>query len=253
MPGIQRINENNAADTNHLLQRQDTDASQYDVQGERWLVKAVNSCLEKPSERERKDSKYVFHASQMGNDCDRFLYLHYNGLLPQETISPQLRRIFDHGHATETRYLKYFEKMRIFMDREVSVRIEDPPIHGRVDFILVEKNPTPNLVILELKTINSYGFEHFIPNPNHIVQVQVYLNILAERYKINEGILWYECKNDQRVKAFRISKDQNVWEQIIARCKKIQMLNELPAMSSNGAHNKNCACLMFISNNGAGV
>jgi hypothetical protein len=233
MPGIAQINKTISSE----LPEGST------VQGERWLTKMLGDFLEQP-ERPRKGSGKAFHASQIGNPCDRFLYLHYHGMLPRESIPAQLRRIFDHGHATEDRYLRYFQKMEILREREVPARIEDPPIHGRADFILVEKDPDPKLVILELKTINNFGFDKLKgPDLKHEMQLQVYLNILGQRYGTLRGIVWYECKNDQRVKAYRVDRDEKLWAKMVERCNRVLAMDKIPEVTLGKKHSKYCPCL----------
>jgi hypothetical protein len=210
------------------------------------LTSRLNDFLESPDfERRRGDRRHgVFYASNLGNECERFLWLHYNGHLPEEFIDARKKRIFDHGHSAESRYLKYFQKMRILRGAEVNARWPDPNIHGRVDFIL----QLGTKVLLELKTINDKGFLQLDgPKREHEVQLQVYLNILG----VDHGVVWYEGKNDQKTKAFGITRDPVLWEEILDRCVRISQMGELPSPSVIPAqHSQWCPCIKFEENFG---
>ena len=206
-----------------------------------WLTKQIDLHLENPIFENRKDSKGVFYASGLGNTCDRALFLLYHGLLPQSSVNAQLQRIFDHGHSTEARFRTYFERMRAFVADEVPARIEHPPIHGRADFILTFPRLGIKRLILELKTINDNGFGRLVePKPEHTIQLQCYLNIL----NYQQGIVLYENKNNQNLKSFYLEKDENIFKDIIARCRRIQRMEELPDIESV-KHDRWCSCVNY--------
>ena len=122
---------------------------------------------------------------------------------------------------------KYFERTGIFLAAEQTVKLDIPPISGRYDFLL--KHEEYSRIILELKSINETGFDSLIETPksDHIIQLQIYLNLA----KIDQGIVLYENKNDQRLKAFKVSRDEKVWGTILERCRRIQSMLplEVPA------------------------
>jgi len=201
-----------------------------------WLVKEIDRHLTSTSDP-RPPSINIFYPSFLGSTCDRLLYLHYNGLLPNQKFDSKTLRIFAHGHATETRYKDLFTKMRLLSGTEVQARYDNPCIHGRADFIL--NFPEFGRTIIELKTINERGFSILsVPKPDHAVQLQIYLNIL----NIDNGFVLYECKNDQQLKAFHIKRSSSEWESIIERCIKIQGMLEVPKLSTV-THEKWCNCL----------
>ena len=158
----------------------------------------------------------------LGNPCDRYLYLAYNGRLGDQVITAKTARIFDTGGSLEGRMQKYFERTGLFLAAEQSLRLNNPPISGRYDFLL--KHEEYGRVILELKSINDRGFTALIdsPKPEHLIQLQIYLN-LAE---VENGVVLYENKNDQALKAFKVTKNIATWNAILERCIRIQ--NILP-------------------------
>jgi len=201
-----------------------------------WLVKEIDRHLTSTSDQ-RPPSRDIFYPSFLGSTCDRLLYLHYNGLLPNPKFDSKTLRIFAHGHATENRYKDIFTKMRLLSGTEVQARYDNPCIHGRADFIL--NFPEFGRTIIELKTINERGFSNLsVPKPDHAIQLQIYLSIL----NIDNGFVLYECKNDQQLKAFHIKRSSSEWDAIIERCIKIQNMLEAPKLSTV-THDKWCNCL----------
>jgi len=184
-----------------------------------------------------------FHPSSLGNPCDRFLFLHFNGLLPGQDVPSKLQRIFDHGNTTQTRYEKYFQQLSLYIDREIPAAIESPPIHGRADILL--RLPDTSQYLVEVKTINDRGFAELrSPKEEHRIQLQIYLNILD----IEVGGILYENKNNQEIKIFRQEKDSKLWESIIKRCNNVMNMRLLPSLGSvAGIHdNRYCDCLGVV-------
>jgi hypothetical protein len=89
-------------------------------------------------------------------------------------------------------------------------------ISGKVDGILYEggiKTPDPEkldaskAILLEVKSINSRGFSRLQkPYDNHMCQIQVYMAGLG----LTRGLFIYECKDDQKIKAFEVANDDKL-------------------------------------------
>ena len=210
MAGIRSISKKNPRKSGKRTKNQD-----------RWLLKSIDNVLG------RKNSppyKGKFYPSNFGNPCDKYLYLAYNGLLDWDTIKPRIQRIFDHGGTFETRMKKYLEKANLYIDDEVSIKYEDPPISGRIDFIITHEKHKEAL--LELKTIKDEDFKELkeTPKHEHLIQLQIYLNITNRDY----GVVLYENKNDQNFKAFKVDRDEQVWQDILKRCEKIMNMTTEP-------------------------
>ena len=170
-----------------------------------------------------------FYCSAIGNPCDRYLYLHWNRLLPKEDIDGVKQRIFDHGSATEDRFTKYFENGIMYVDREVKATNEYPPISGRADFLLTSAKAGIKRFIVELKTNNSRGFDGLqVPKVEHEIQLQSYLNMLD----IPFGIVVYENKDNQKMKFFQVDKDPQAWQVILDRLESIINMDSVPTLAS---------------------
>ena len=203
---------------------------------DKWLLKTLDNAIEHP---QRPGGKGVFYPSMLGNLCDRYLYFAYQGILPTQQIAAQTQRIFDVGGGLEHRMEKYFRKAGIWLASEQSLSNEFPPVRGRYDFLL--RHDEHERILLELKSINDKGFKLLKsePKPEHTIQLQIYLNI--NTIGVEHGIVLYENKNDQKLKAFKVDKQSKIWENIKERCIKIQNMrpNEVPRNCGGEFY---CAC-----------
>jgi|DEB0MinimDraft_3_1074331.scaffolds.fasta_scaffold00389_12 hypothetical protein len=184
------------------------------------LPKLIEKTIVEPN---RAPSQGVFYPSSLGSPCDRYLYLAYNGQLPPMDVNPKLQRVFDHGGTFEDRMEHYLTKAEILVDREVVVKYADPPISGRLDFLIKDKDEST--VVLELKTIKSSLFTNlFEPKPEHLVQVQLYLN--TTEYSL--GYIIYENKDTLDWKCFKIKQDEKMWQDLTERCHTIMSMTTAP-------------------------
>ena len=186
-----------------------------------WLLEALDTHLTAP---QRPPRKGVFYPSALGSKCDRFLYNSYFGLVQEQVIEPITKRIFDCGDYLGLRYEKYFEKMGVLVGTETPLKSEIPPISGRLDFLI--KHEQKQLAVIELKSIGASGFKALTKKPkdDHFIQLQIYLALTGHEY----GVLLYENKDNQKVKAFSVTKDNEVWEQLVDRCTNIMAMKEQP-------------------------
>ena len=165
----------------------------------------------------------VFHPSALGNPCDRYLWLYYNSMLPEQLIEPRVRRIFQNGEFLEDRVGLWFSELNILLDREISLKQEIPPLSGRMDFLIKHYEYGEHPV--ELKSINKSNFTKLRgPKNEHYIQLQVYMNM----GNYDHGTVLYECKDDQNIKSFVIEKDIEIWDNIIKRCFDIQNMIAKP-------------------------
>ena len=113
--------------------------------------------------------------------------------------------------------------MRCLLQTEAPLKYDKPPISGRLDFLI--KHELYGSTVVELKSINDKGFQALeAPKPDHTVQLQIYLNVSGYQH----GIVLYENKNTQEVKAFVMEKNVKHWEQIVDRCLNIMNMATQP-------------------------
>jgi|TARA_R110000765_G_scaffold104585_4_gene194414 hypothetical protein len=197
-----------------------------------WLIDQLEIGLER---KQRPPRAGVFYPSALGNLCDRYLYYSYNGLLVGETIPGKLRRIFDNGDYLGNRYEAYFTKLGILVSTEQPLKLDTPSISGRIDFVIL--HPDAGHLVIELKSINDRGFKalKYAPKPEHLIQIQLYLNIGC----YENGVLLYENKNTQEVKAFQVAKSAEIMTDILNRCLAIMAMTKAPEECTGESY---CQC-----------
>ena len=211
MPGIIKFNDAKRPDNTRTIEIQPEDA---------WLNTALDKYLTGTMTPPRSG---VFHPSTLSNKCDRAVWLIYHGKMPKVELDPKLNRVFQNGNYLEKRVETWFKELGILMGQEVSVKHENPPMSGRIDFII--KHKEYGLIPIELKSINNTGFGGLKgPKEDHKTQLQIYLNI--GQYDI--GTVFYENKNTQAIKTFLVKRDLKQWDDILTRCFNIQNMRVPP-------------------------
>ena len=212
--------------------RRTTKPKQLVVNQDEWLVKTLEDRLQKQPYPSRGGK---FYPSILSSPCDRYIYLAFFGLAVATPIPANVRRIFDCGDYLGYRFSKYFKDMGIWLAEEQSVFLHDPPIAGRYDFII--QHEVYGKTVVELKSINDKGFKALITDPktDHYLQLKIYLNLL----NLEHGIVLYENKNDQQVKCFEVTRNAEVWMQLLEKCERIRRMTTMPVVCTG---EKYCRC-----------
>ena len=158
----------------------------------------------------------------MGVACDReavLAALGYRG----EGFSSQLFRIFEMGHDVEARWLTRFQRLGVLVSSGTTVtRSEAPILRGKIDAKVNHPFEPGHILVVEIKSINLDGFRSLPkvsldPEENfqsllamqgkigqrihqYLVQHQSYLEMDGS----NEGLLLFECKDNQDYKDFYV-------------------------------------------------
>ena len=178
----------------------------------------------------------VFHPSTLSNTCDRAVWLTFHGKMPSTPLEPTLNRIFQNGNYLENRVESWFQNLGIILAREMPVKLDNPVMSGRIDFVI--KHQEFGRIPVELKSINTSGFGKLKgPKEDHQLQLQMYLNMANPKFDI--GTVLYENKNDQKIKSFLVERDEKQWDDILTRCFTIQEMKEAPIKCTGAPW---CAC-----------
>ena len=154
--------------------------------------------LEKQGNKKARKGK--LYISEVGK-CPRQIFFEFKNYQPEKR-KPETQRALENGD-------KFHQRMMAALyacpDIEVVASEVDIPandlLSGRVDAIVGvdDKN-----YVLELKSIGSYGFKLLVePRLEHVHQLQLYMNF----FKIPQGILLYENKDNHQLKEFEVEYD----------------------------------------------
>jgi CRISPR/Cas system-associated exonuclease Cas4 (RecB family) len=107
-----------------------------------------------------------------------------------------------------------------FEYQEVLCKDVESNIEGHADIIIRAGdglNPE-DFIVIDFKTINSKGFEDLSePKHEHSIQVIIYMHIL----KIGWAIVFYEDKNNQNIKEFRLQYSPKAAEEIFSTARRL--------------------------------
>ena len=73
------------------------------------------------------------------------------------------------------------------------------------------------------------------PKVDHALQLQIYLQLMDKPY----GIVLYENKNDQQLKAFEVLKNTTVWDALLDKCFRVMSMVDTPKVCTG---EKYCRC-----------
>jgi radical SAM protein with 4Fe4S-binding SPASM domain len=91
-------------------------------------------------------------------------------------------------------------------------RLTDDSFNGVEKLFNVKDLPGGNVVV-DMKTCRDSVFKKIGfsgPHEEYIIQLTIYINILG----CDSGLLIYECKNSSNISAFKINKNENIFETI---------------------------------------
>lgn len=164
----------------------------------------------------RHDPRW-FHASSLGQP-DAELIARYRGE-ETETHAARTLRVFDNGTSRDRDWKRYLRLAGLLDGKKAGRRVRFPGLRltGECDAVVL--GPDGGRWVVEFKTINPHDFGMLMePKPDHRQQITVYMAGLA----IYRGIVLYEDKGSQRLKAFGVEFDRDLWEGIVARLRRLR-------------------------------
>lgn len=168
------------------------------------------------------------HVSDAKLPCDRLLAGSLLGVEPpRRFITPQTRRIFDNGTYMHLRFQSYFlclPKPFVVVAPKV---LRKWPIIGEADVTL--QHPEIGNWVIELKTMNTSQFRSLhAPFADHEEQLNGYQGLSGWG-----GQVWYENKNDQKLKLYTREFDRSDWQRAWTRASDVAgqvLAGRLPGM-----------------------
>lgn len=193
-----------------------------------WIKPMLDEALES-SQVLWEPPKRSFRGSATGTRCIRALTFEVLGhQVPREA---RVLRIFATGKRIEDTIIQTAKGAKILVDKsdQLGGAYLDPPITCHIDGE-VAKPGSEQIFLLEIKSINTYGFsnlpkEHDIElagrSPlmaryeNYVVQWNTYA--WAPEVDLEYGALLFEDKNDQRQKIYGLRRDPVLRDEMLER------------------------------------
>lgn len=171
------------------------------ISSKHWLEQMIDEYLDAVKNEDRSGTQ--FHPSWAGK-CQRLVQFMMHDSLPNK-VEARVQRIFDNGKDMHLRYQKYFEKAGHLVQDEAkfTLNVSGLTIVGSADMIIKDWNNKP--FIVELKSMNDRLFGA-LKEPVDINFQQ--WNIYSRGLEIPDGVILYENKNDQSIKAYNVTFDE---------------------------------------------
>lgn len=157
---------------------------------------------------------YYPRPSSVGK-CIRALVYHASGIQPDK-FPDRAMLVFEDGNIHELLILDHIKKtvFEVHEWKGKKQRIEIADINGKkmtgeIDGLITD--PLRNTRLLEIKSINHFGFERLKdePLPEHRAQANLYLHGLRQaEMPIEEALILYKNKNTSAMKEFLIQYDE---------------------------------------------
>lgn len=154
------------------------------------------------------------HVTDAAIPCDRILAGALLGVSPPRSfIMPNTRRIFDNGTFMHLRYQCYFLCLPKPFVVDAPKLLRQWPIIGEADIRV--QHPEIGKWVIELKTMNTGQWRGLsVPLASHVEQVNGYEGMSGSDWGAQ---LWYENKNDQKLKLYTRGFDKPAWEKVWLR------------------------------------
>lgn len=172
---------------------------------------------------ERKGREYI-HPSELKHACPRkvFYDISRSPITNPSSgeIAPKLKLTFDIGHLLHAYIQNKLFKIGVLKESEVDVTNDDLMIGGKADGILVFEGSSDEYV-LEVKTINDYGFKSLkaAPIDYHENQASIYGGTLRKNGRPIKGILFlYINKNTSEIKEYLVPINEKEFKEAEEKC-----------------------------------
>lgn len=165
-----------------------------------WLEKELEAAYLSEVGPPKVIKKLTFSPSSIGyghGKCARYWYLAFEG---KYVFTPKTdargMAIMMNGSKTHDRIQEVLTKRGTLLETETEIKIDSPPIRGYLDGKI--RLPSGEEVpVLEIKSINSNGWEYKRgsgkPSDQHLIQLLIYLKATGAK----RGVFLYENKDTQ--------------------------------------------------------
>lgn len=173
------------------------------------LERAIDFHLNNKKEYDKKERDY-FYMSEIGSS-KKELYKKLKNLDKGFKMNAKLARVFANGNGVHERFMKWFAEMGILVGAELEMN--NDLVHGRCDALISDGKYN---YVVEIKSCSQWIFQTLTkPQPDHLLQLQFYLYFM----NLENGILLYECKDNQTIKCYKVKSDRVLVEKYINELK----------------------------------
>ena len=189
----------------------------------------------------RKRALGWIRAGDLYQPCDRMMAAALIKQPPHEFFEPGTLRIFENGSFSHLRMYMWWLHYPDPWQALAPIQLKKWPVQGEQDGSL--EHPDIGRWALEFKTINNLAFGQLNgPTEEHRLQLNTYLGLSGGQ----QGMVWYENKNNQRHRLFEIAFDPVEFSRAMGRATGIAQgvgRQELPGMCDTCPEESFCRSL----------
>lgn len=195
---------------------------------------SIGSMIDKHHQQNQERPRPHMGASQLGHDCDRWLWLNFRWAVIEQ-FEGRILRLFRRGHNEEKTIVSDLRAIGVdIRQTETSQHRVDFGCHvsGSVDGVIMSGVPAAphKKHVAEFKTHSKKSFDHLVANgvekskPMHYVQMQVYMLGMG----IDRALYIAVCKDDDRLYEERVRLDPEIAQRYVNRGKSLALEDMLP-------------------------
>ena len=138
-----------------------------------------------------------------------------------EKSDPRFSVILEFGNVIHGMIENMYKTSGLYLGHEVRIYDKESKVSGRIDIVIKEDE---QMVPVEIKSISTRGWSYIkkAPKPEHVAQVTIYMKELGA----DHGYIHYMDKNDCSQMVWRVEYDQEEYERIVYRFKKVEKFVE---------------------------
>ena len=145
-----------------------------------------------------------------GGLCPRRWYYEFHGDFIRDNEKKSIELVsMDRGNESHERIQKWFEDSGILIEAEHELKLESPPIKGKVDLIFSWQGKT---IVGEIKTTKQEAFTMLKaenkPRIYQLFQLFIYMKALGQRH----GVMIYENNNTGEMLVFYVYMTDEIFE-----------------------------------------
>ena len=191
----------------------------------------IANLIDQHHEQRQSENRSHLGASQLGHPCERYLWLNFRWVMPEQ-FKGRILRLFRRGQNEEATIISDLRAIGIDV-RGAQTRVNfDAFVSGSADGVALSGVPeSPKRPhVIEIKTHSLKSFNDLVKKgvekskPMHFIQLQIYMLGL----NIDRGLYVSICKDNDEIYTERVRLDKDLAQKYVDRGKRIALDDRMP-------------------------
>ena len=210
-------------------------------------IHSISNMIDMHHLNNQEEERPHFGCSQLGDECERRMWLNFRWALRQN-FSGRILRLFRRGKREEDIVFEDLRAIGIEVDNSQEWVDFGSHVSGSCDGVVSNvPNKGKKVAVLEIKTHNEKSFGSFQKmtlqkaHPKHYIQMQTYMLGLG----IDRGLYFAINKNNDEIYTEWVEFDRKVAEEAVTRGKRIALSDRMPEPISHDPSWYQCKMCSF--------